>query len=59
MAKRRIISRRYHGLHPHSVRGFTVIELIVIIAIVAVLAIITALNLSDWKANVYLKTAAR
>jgi Tfp pilus assembly protein FimT len=43
----------------HCTRGFTVLELIVIVAIVALLAVIAALNLSEWKDNVYLKTAAR
>lgn len=40
-------------------RGFTVIELAIIVAIIGTLAVVTTLNLSDWKANAYLKTAAR
>ena len=54
--------RRRHVLCPlcrFSHQGFTVIELIVIIAVIGLLAAITTLNLSDWKANTYLKTAAR
>ena len=45
--------------HKHHIRGFTVIELIVIMAIVAVLATIATLNLPGWRDNMSLRATAR
>jgi len=59
LAQSRILSKREPAIHRYSAQGFTVLELIVIVAIIGILAIVTTLNLYDWKANVYLKTAAR
>jgi len=59
LAKSRIVSKREPAVHRYSAQGFTVLELVVIVAILGALAIVAGLNLSDWKANAYLKTAAR
>ena len=43
----------------HFERGFTIIELVVIMAIIAILLTVASLNMTGWRANMYLKTAAR
>ena len=45
--------------HKHHIRGFTVIELIVIMAIVAALSTIATLNLPGWRDNMNLRATAR
>ena len=59
LAKTRIGPRREHLLSRYYDHGFTIVELVVILAIIVTLITLATFNLSDWRNNALLKTAAR
>jgi prepilin-type N-terminal cleavage/methylation domain-containing protein len=54
-----IASRRDQRMYLHSEHGFTIIELIVIMALIGIMLAVASLNMTGWRANMYLKTTAR